>query len=88
MERFVEHMEDVVMWLYATFPEQTMTDLMDMLKGEFKTAKICNVCFKEFSSENRKVRYHCHYTGLYRIPDNIPVVFHKLKGYNAHLFNN
>ena len=45
-----------------------------------------------------KVRDHCHYTGLYRgpahslcnlrykIPSYIPVVFHNLSGYDAHLF--
>ena len=46
----------------------------------------------------RKVRDHCHYSGLYRgaahsscnlqykIPSYIPVVFHNLAGYNADLF--
>ena len=41
---------------------------------------------------------HCHYTAryrgpnhrncnlMYRIPSYIPVVFHNLSGYNAHLF--
>ena len=45
-----------------------------------------------------KVRDHCHYTGKYRgaahvscnlrykIPNYIPVVFHSLAGYDAHLF--
>ena len=45
-----------------------------------------------------KVRDHCHYTGFYRgrahslcnlrykIPSYIPVVFHNLSGYDAHLF--
>ena len=45
-----------------------------------------------------KVRDHCHYTGRYRgaahrncnlqykIPSYIPVVFHNLSGYDAHLF--
>ena len=48
--------------------------------------------------KKRKVRNHCHYSGLYRgaahsscnlqykIPNYIPVVFHNLPGYNAHLF--
>ena len=47
---------------------------------------------------NLKVKDHCHYTGHYRgpahslcnlrykIPSYIPVVFHNLSGYNAHLF--
>ena len=46
----------------------------------------------------QKVRDHCHDTGLYRgaahslcnlryrIPSYIPVVFHNLSGYDAHLF--
>ena len=45
-----------------------------------------------------KVRDHCHYTGRYRgaphrncslqykIPSYIPIVFHNLSGYDAHLF--
>ena len=47
---------------------------------------------------NIKVRDHCHYMGKYRalthrncslrykIPSYIPIVFHKLSGYDAHLF--
>ena len=46
----------------------------------------------------RKVRDHCHYSGIYRgaahfgcnlrykIPSYIPVVFHNPAGYDAHLF--
>ena len=45
-----------------------------------------------------KVRDHCHYNGLYcgaarnncnlkyKIPGHIPIVFHNLSGYDAHLF--
>ena len=48
--------------------------------------------------KNPKVRDHCHYTGRYRgaahrncnlqykIRSYIPVVFHNLSGYDAHLF--
>ena len=55
-------------------------------------------CYKQFPQRNLKVRDHCHYTGLYRgpahslcnlrykIPSHIPVVFHNLSGYDAHLF--
>ena len=54
---------------------------------------------KEFNNpRNRRVRDHFHYTGEYRgaahnncnlkykIPDHIPIVFHNLIGYDAHLF--
>ena len=65
---------------------------------EYARATECHICFKPFSEEKRKVRDHCHYTGLYRgaahsscnlqykIPSYIPVVFHNLAGYDAHLF--
>ena len=58
---------------------------------------ICYICFKPFGDKG-KVRDHCHYTGVYRgaahfgcnlrykIPNYIPVVFHNLAGYDAHLF--
>ena len=64
---------------------------------EYKRATKCHICFKPFD-EKRKVRDHCHYTGLYRgaahsscnlqykIPNYIPVIFHNLPGYDAHLF--
>ena len=44
-----------------------MIELTDVLKREHKEAKKCNICLKEFNDpQNRKVRDHCHYTGLYR----------------------
>ena len=60
----------------------------------------CHICFKPFvdSKKGSKVRDHCHYTGcyggpthrncnlMYWIPSYIPLVFHNLLGYNAHLF--
>ena len=64
----------------------------------YKRATKCHICFKPFSEEKRKVRDHCHYSGLYqgaahsscnlqyKIPNYIPVVFHNRTGYNAHLF--
>ena len=76
-----------------------MIKLTDALKREHEPAEKCRICLKEFNdSRNRKVRDHCHYTGEYRgathnncnlkykIPDHIPIVFHNLSGYDAHLF--
>ena len=65
---------------------------------EYKRATKCHICFKPFTEKKRKVRDHCHYSGLYqgaahsscnlqyKIPNYIPVVFHNLAGYDAHLF--
>ena len=99
VEKFVEYIEEEVKRLYATFPQQPMTKLTDVLKREHEAAEKCHICLKEFNDpRNRKVRDHCHYTGLYRgeahkncnlkykIRDHIPIVFHSLSGYDAHLF--
>ena len=59
-------------------------------------AKICHICSKELLSD--KVRDHCHFTGKYRGAAHnncnfqckkrlvLPVIFHNLQGYDAHLF--
>ena len=84
--------------LRESAPKKPMDKLTNEQNVEFVTAKECHICFKKFSSKDRKVRDHCHYIGKYRgaahsscnlryrIPDYIPVVFHNLAGYDAHLF--
>ena len=66
VEKFIEHIEGEVKRLYATFLLQPMTELIVVLKREHEATEKCHICFKEFSSENRKVRDHWHYTGFYR----------------------
>ena len=58
--------------------------------------KTCHICKKELLDD--KVRDHCHFTGKYRgaahktcnlqckKPKILPVIFHDLQGYDAHLF--
>ena len=84
--------------LHNSTPWKPMNPLTNEETLEFKRAKKCHICFKEFSLKDRKVRDHCHYTGKYRraahiscnlrykIPNYIQVVFHNLAGYDAHLF--
>ena len=62
----------------------------------FDEAEICYICNKELLDD--KVRDHCHFTGQYRgaahnscnlqcrKPMILPVIFHNLQGYDAHLF--
>ena len=65
----------------------------------YNEQEICYICKKEFGKSNKKhykVRDHCHYTGKYRgaahnicnlrykIPKEIPVVFHNGSTYNYH----
>ena len=65
---------------------------------KYKKATKCHISYKLFTQRNLKVRDHSHYTCFYRgpahslcnlrykIPSYIPVVFHNLSGYDAHLF--
>ena len=86
VEKFVEHLEEEVKRLYRIFRQQPMIELTDVLKREHKEAKNYHICLKQFNDpQNRKVRDHFHYTGLYqgaahnncnlkyRIPDHIPI---------------
>ena len=77
------------------FPELPIDPLIKKQWKKYKRSTKCHTCYKPFTLRDPKVRDHCHYTGLYRgpahnlrykIPSYIPVVFHNLSGYDAHLF--
>ena len=97
VEKFCEKIISEAKRLYTSFPEVPMLPLTKSQVKKHKKAKICHICFKDFK-EKGKVKDHCHYTGEYRgaahfgcnlrykIPSYIPVVFHNLAGYDAHLF--
>ena len=82
------------------FPKTLMDPLTKKQWKKYNKASRCHICFKQSgdSKKGPKVRDHCHYTGryrgparrnfnlMYKIPSYIPVVFHKLLGYDAHLF--
>ena len=65
---------------------------------EFCRASVCHICEENICDAKNKVKDHCHLTGEYRgaahqecnlkykEPSFIPVVFHNLSGYDAHLF--
>ena len=68
-------------------------------KIHYNEQEVCYIYKKEFDKsdkKNYKVRYHCHYTGKYRsaahdicnlrykIPKEIPVVFHNGSTYDYH----
>ena len=99
VEMFAEYIGEEVKQLYETFSRQPMTKLTDVLKREHEAAEKSRICLKEFNEpKNKKVRDHFHYISLYRraahnncylkyrVPDHIPIVFHKLSGYDANLF--
>ena len=98
VEKFCEHIISEAKLLYNSFPEKPMAPLTKSQLKEYTRATKCHICCEPFSEEKRKVRDHCHHSGLYRgaahsscnlkykIPNYIPVVFHNLAGYDAHLF--
>ncbi|XP_057308226.1 uncharacterized protein LOC130646104 [Hydractinia symbiolongicarpus] len=97
--RFVNHLEDEVKRLCNIYSQRDMKPLTEVLKREHDKTTHCHICLKRFDNyeNNRKVSDHCHYTGLYRraahnsynlnykIPSHIPVIFHAVSGYDAHL---
>ena len=46
--------------LYESAPKKPMDKLTKEQNIEFITAKECHICFKKFSTKDRKVRDHCH----------------------------
>ena len=62
----------------------------------FKNADKCYICDKKYTDEDIRVRGRCHITGKYRglahqdcninyrLTDEIPVIFHSLRGYDSH----
>ena len=98
IETFCNYIKGEARRLYHMFPEKPMGPLTKKQWKKYKKATKCHICYKPFTQTNLKVRDYCHYTGLYRgpahslcnlrykIPSYIPVVFHNLSGYDAHLF--
>ena len=97
VEKFCEKIIGEAKRLYTSFPEVPMIPQTKKQLKKHKNADKCHICLKKFGDKG-KVRDHCHYTGMYRgaahygcnlrckIPSYIPVVFHNLAGYDAHLF--
>ena len=96
-EIFVSKLAKVTQKLYDDFYHHPKPlRLTEEEQASFKEARICHICSKELKDD--KVRDHCHFTGEYRgaahnscnlqcrKPLILPVIFHNLQGYDAHLF--
>ena len=81
------------------YEKKKMIPLTTEEKKYHNKQKICYICKKEFSNnekKNYKVRDHCHYTGKYKsaahnicnlrykVPKEIPIVFHNGSIYDYH----
>ena len=98
VKKFCDYVKREAHRLHHMFHEKPMTPLSIKQWMRYEKSTIRHICYKSFNEKNRKVRDHCHYTGLYRgpahlicnlmyrIPSYIPVVFHNLSGYDGHLF--
>ena len=98
LEKFCDYIRQEANRLYHMFAEKPMDPLTRKQWKRYKHSTICHICFKAFNSKEPKGRDNCHYIGRYRgpahslcnlryrIPSYIPVIFHNLSGYDAHLF--
>ena len=99
IKKFCDHIIGEARRLYQSFPEKPMKPLTPKEMDRYKRSERCHICFKPFKEDKPKIPlYHYHYTGRYRgpahtkcnlqykIPSYIPIVFHNLSGYDAHLF--
>ena len=94
---FVEKLTEVTKGIYNDFYRRPKPlKLTRAEQKSFEEAKTCHICNCELKKD--KVRDHCHFTGQYRgaahnkcnlmckKPKVLPVIFHNLQGYDAHLF--
>ena len=94
---FVEKLTELTKGIYNDFYLRPKPlSLTGKEQKSFEEATICHICSKKL--EKDKVRDHCHFTGKYRgaahnkcnlecrKPKVLPVIFHNLQGYDAHLF--
>ncbi|PFX22887.1 hypothetical protein AWC38_SpisGene12595 [Stylophora pistillata] len=94
---FVNMLEEEVHRIYKNHPPKKMIFTKNDAEI-FEKATCCWICEEEFEEGEEKVRDHCHFTGKFRRaahnscnlsarqPKFIPVIFHNLANYDAHLF--
>ena len=94
---FVEKLTEVTKGIYNDFYRRPKPlRLTQSEQKSFENAVNCHICSRELKED--QVRDHCHFTGQYRgaahnkcnlqcrKPKLLPVIFHNLQGYDAHLF--
>ena len=94
---FVEKLAEVTKGIYNDFYRRPKPLILTRAEQKsFENAVNCHICSKDLGED--KVRDPCHFTGQYRgaahnkcnlqcrKPMVLPVIFHNLQGYDAHLF--
>ena len=94
MKRFCKDLKDHAIKI-IDFKKKAMIPLTKEEEDNYNKENICHICEKDFNND-RKLRDHCHFTGKYRgaahntcnlrykIPKNIPVIFHNGSTYDYH----
>ncbi|XP_071056136.1 uncharacterized protein [Onthophagus taurus] len=97
---FISKLIDDVKLLYNKY-FKTVKPMIPLTADEqwhFESAENCIICQNHFTSNQVKVRDHCHISGKYRGPAHsncnlnlklqnfIPIFFHNFSGYDCHLF--
>ena len=94
---FVEKLTELTKGIYNDFYRNSKKLVMSLAnQKDFINAVNCHICGHKLGKD--RVRDHCHFTGEYRgaahnkcnlmckKPRILPVIFHNLQGYDAHLF--
>ncbi len=94
---FVEKLTELTKGIYEDFYGRPKPMVMtEENQKDFNNAVTCHICGYVLGRD--RVRDHCHFTGKYRgaahnqcnlmcrKPRILPVIFHNLQGYDAHLF--
>ena len=93
MKRFCKDLKEHAIKI-INCEKKVMAPLTKKEKEDYNNQKVCYICKIEFIDD--KLRDHCHYTGKYRgaahntcnlrykIPKNIPVIFHNGSTYDYH----
>lgn len=95
-KKFMECMEKEVGEIDKIYRDNKPMTMTDGDKESFAASTLCRICGGALRED--KVRDHDHLTGRYRgvahnqcnldfqFPKYVPIVFHNLIGYDAHLF--
>ena len=98
MKKFCKDLKEHAMRI-INYEKKKIIPLTKEEKINYNDQQICYICKKEFEKSDKKhhkVRDHCHYTGKYRgaahsicnlrykVPKEIPVVFHNRSTYDYH----
>ena len=94
---FIEKIAEYIKLIYDKYYRRPkMMILSPEEEKSFNEAEYCSICEKKLVED--RVRDHCHITGQYRgaahkscnlkcgVPKIIPIIFHNLQNYDAHLF--